>query len=45
MVRKASRPAERAELPQAAVPTPEMIEILTRLCAENHIDIVGPPME
>lgn len=45
MVRKASRPAERAELPPAAVPTPEMIERLTRLCVENGIDIVGPPME
>ncbi|MEI9405512.1 cupin domain-containing protein [Mesorhizobium argentiipisi] len=44
MVRKASRPAERPDLPPAAVPTPEMIEALTRLCAENGIDIVGPPM-
>ncbi len=44
MVRKASRTAERPELPPAAVPTPEMIETLKRLCAENGIDIVGPPM-
>ncbi|TGV96274.1 cupin domain-containing protein, partial [Mesorhizobium sp. M2E.F.Ca.ET.154.01.1.1] len=44
MVRKASRPAERPELPQPAAPTPEMIEALTRLCAENGIDIIGPPM-
>ncbi|PBB18386.1 cupin [Mesorhizobium sp. WSM4313] len=45
MVRKASRPAERAELPPAAAPTPEMIEVLTSLCAENGIDIVGPPLK
>ncbi|RWA69484.1 cupin domain-containing protein [Mesorhizobium sp.] len=44
MVRKASRPAERPELPQPAAPTPEMIGTLTRLCAENGIDIIGPPM-
>ncbi|RWE85504.1 MAG: cupin domain-containing protein [Mesorhizobium sp.] len=44
MVRKASRPAERPDLPPAATPTPQTIEMLTRLCAENGIDIVGPPL-
>ena len=44
MVRKASRPAERPDLPPMAAPTPEMIAALTRLCAENGIDLVGPPM-
>ncbi|AZO24370.1 MAG: cupin domain-containing protein [Mesorhizobium sp.] len=44
MVRMASRPAERPDLPPPAEPTPEMIETLTRICAENGIDIVGPPM-
>ncbi|TIS67289.1 MAG: hypothetical protein E5X11_08275, partial [Mesorhizobium sp.] len=45
MVRLASRPAERPDLPQPGAPTPEMMATLTRLCAENGIDIVGPPME
>ncbi|MDG4883077.1 cupin domain-containing protein [Mesorhizobium sp. WSM4884] len=44
MVRQASRPAERPELPQPTVPTPEMIATLTSLCAENGIDLVGPPL-
>ena len=44
MVRKASRPAERPDLPPTAAPTPEMIERLARLCAENGIDLVGPPI-
>ena len=44
MVRKASRPAGRPDLPPAAEPTPEMIAALTSLCAENDIDIVGPPL-
>jgi quercetin dioxygenase-like cupin family protein len=44
MVRQASRPAERPDLPPAAVPTAQMIEMLTRLCAENGIDLVGPPL-
>lgn len=45
MVRLASRPAERPDLPQPGAPTPEMMATLMRLCAENGIDIVGPPME
>ena len=44
MLRKASRPAERPDLPPLAAPTPQTIEMLTRLCAENGIDIVGPPL-
>lgn len=44
MVRKASRPAERPDLPPAATPTPQTMEMLIRLCAENGIDIVGPPL-
>ena len=44
MVRKASRAAARPDLPPMAAPTPEMIAALTRLCAENGIDLVGPPM-
>ncbi|TGQ73332.1 cupin domain-containing protein [Mesorhizobium sp. M00.F.Ca.ET.186.01.1.1] len=44
MVRLASRAAKGPELPPLAQPTPEMVEGLTRLCAENGIDIVGPPM-
>ncbi|MET3597265.1 mannose-6-phosphate isomerase-like protein (cupin superfamily) [Mesorhizobium shonense] len=45
MVRQASRPAERPNLPPPAEPTPEMIEVLTRICWKNGIDIVGPPIE
>lgn len=44
MLRQASRPAERPELPPQAEPTPEIIAALTRLCADNGIDIVGPPL-
>lgn len=44
MVRQASRAADRPELPVAAAPTPEVIDMLVRRCAENHIDIVGPPL-
>lgn len=44
MVRRASRRAERAGLPQPVEPTPEMVAALTRLCEENGIDIIGPPM-
>ncbi|TIS44406.1 cupin domain-containing protein [Mesorhizobium sp.] len=44
MVRQASRPAERPNLPPPAEPTPEMIEVLTRICRANGIDILGPPM-
>ena len=44
MLRQASRVADRAELPAAAIPSPETIDALTRCCAENHIAIVGAPL-
>lgn len=44
MVRAAGRPAPGRVLPTPAAPTPEMIEMLGRLCAENNIDIVGAPL-
>lgn len=44
MVRLASRPAARPELPPLSQPSPEMIEALTRLCAGNGIDLVGSPL-
>ena len=44
MVRAASRPAMARNLPSAVEPTSEVIEMLTRLCAENGIDLVGPPL-
>jgi quercetin dioxygenase-like cupin family protein len=44
MLRAASRPATGPGLPEAAAPTPEQIALLTRLCAANGIEIVGPPL-
>ena len=44
MLRRMSRRAAAAALPPAAMPTPEAIEALNRACAENGIDIVGPPL-
>ncbi|BCG95338.1 cupin domain-containing protein [Mesorhizobium sp. 131-2-1] len=44
MLRQASRPAGGADLPPPMHPSPEMIVALTRICAENGIDIVGPPL-
>jgi quercetin dioxygenase-like cupin family protein len=44
MMRAASRPAARRELPPISAPTPDAIALLTRLCAENNIEIVGPPL-
>lgn len=44
MLRQASRPAERPELPPQTEPTPEIIAALVQLCANNGIDIVGPPL-
>ena len=44
MLRRASRPAERPELPSQMEPTPEIIAALVQLCASNGIDIVGPPL-
>lgn len=44
MLRAASRPAQAAALPPQAAPTPEAIAMLTRLAADNGIDIVGAPL-
>jgi len=44
LLRTAGRPADRAELPPAAAPTPAQIEALTKIAAENNIDIVGAPL-
>lgn len=45
MVRSASLPATAAILPEQIEPTPEMQARLTALCAENGIDLVGPPID
>lgn len=45
MVRAASRPAERSELPPpSGPPSPEQIAALGELCAAHGIDLVGPPL-
>lgn len=44
MLKTASRPATNPGLPEAATPTPEMIDMLVRICAENQIEIAGPPL-
>ncbi|WP_431323602.1 cupin domain-containing protein [Rhizobium sp. YTU87027] len=44
MLRQASRPAEHPDLPQAIAPTPEMIDMLEKICVANKIDIIGPPL-
>lgn len=44
MVRAAGRPATAAELPAQVTPTPKMVAELARACAENGIDIIGPPL-
>lgn len=44
MVKTASRPAAHPGLPMAMAPTPDVIEMLVRVCAANQIDIVGPPL-
>lgn len=44
MVLAASRPTELRDVPEAAPPPPEMIAELERLCSENHITLVGPPL-
>lgn len=44
LLRQAGRPAERPELPPQMEPTPEIIAALVQLCANNGIDIVGPPL-
>lgn len=45
MVRAASRPAPSQALPAQAPPTPDQQAMLARLCAENGIEFVGPPIE
>jgi mannose-6-phosphate isomerase-like protein (cupin superfamily) len=44
MVCQASRSVEWPGLPEAAAPTPATIDMLTRVCAANRIDILGPPI-
>lgn len=44
LLRTMGRPADRAELPPAAAPTPEQIAALVKCAAENNIDIVGAPL-
>ncbi|TPL80795.1 cupin domain-containing protein [Mesorhizobium sp. B2-3-13] len=44
MLRQTSRSAQQPQLPPPSEPTPQMIEALVRICAENGIDIVGPPL-
>jgi quercetin dioxygenase-like cupin family protein len=43
-VRSFSRPAERAELPEPAPPTPEQAEALAAAAREHGIELVGPPL-
>ncbi|MBI2718830.1 MAG: cupin domain-containing protein [Rhizobiales bacterium] len=43
MVKAVSRPAASEELPAQTPPSPAEIEALIKACAENGIDIVGPP--
>jgi quercetin dioxygenase-like cupin family protein len=45
MVRAASRPAERSELPApSGPPSPEQVAALAELCAAHGVDLVGPPL-
>ena len=44
MLKAASRPAAAPGLPEAAAPTPDVIDMLVRICAQNQIDIVGSPL-
>ena len=44
MVRSVSRPATGEGLPDHVVPDAAMIGALTRACAANGIDIIGPPL-
>lgn len=45
MLRSASRPATAVTLPEQVEPTPEMQAHLAALCAENGIDLIGPPID
>lgn len=44
MVRALSRPAAAPGLPEPAAPTASMIDALTRECARQRIELVGPPL-
>ena len=46
MVRAASRPADRGDLPErTGPPTPEQQAALAAVCEANAIDLVGPPLQ
>jgi mannose-6-phosphate isomerase-like protein (cupin superfamily) len=45
MVRRVSRPASSVTLPEQLAPTPEMQAFLATACAENGIDLLGPPID
>ena len=44
MVRAVARPAAHDGLPPPAPPTPELARHLDQVCAENGIDLLGPPI-
>jgi mannose-6-phosphate isomerase-like protein (cupin superfamily) len=44
MVRQASRPAAERRLPDPVEPTEEMQRTLGAICAEQRIDLLGPPI-
>lgn len=44
MLRTAGRIPTHAGLPTPAAPTPDSIQALTAICAENRITILGPPL-
>ena len=45
MLRSASRSATAVILPEQVEPTPAMQARLAALCAENGIDLIGPPID
>lgn len=45
MLRSASVPAPTVTLPEQVEPTPEMQARLAAVCAENGIDLIGPPID
>ena len=44
LIRGFSRPAERAALPEAMAPTPDMVEALVSACRAQNIEVLGPPL-
>lgn len=44
MIGGASHPTADVALPDPIPPSPEAIAALDRLCRDNHIEIVGPPL-